>query len=1094
MKRFVSTAFVLALATAALLASASARELDRELRRDSAEGEQAPPPPTPIMTEKSAGTGPLDRLSFRPIGPATPSGRVDDFAVLESDPTTFYVAMATAGVYKTTNAGTTFTSVFDNEGTGSIGAVAIAPTDANLVWVGTGEANNRQSSSWGDGIYKSTDGGRSWKNMGLRNSRQIAKIIVDPVDFNVVYAAVLGDLWSAGGERGVYKTADGGLTWARVLHVDDDTGATELVMDPSNNKTIYTATYQRRRMQWGMNGGGPGSNIWKSADGGATWTKLDSGIPAGPKGRIGLDVYRRNPNILYARVEHETESGVYRSDNGGATWRKTSTTNPRPMYFGVIKIDPQTDSRIYVPGVSLHVSDDGGKTFRDDGAERIHVDHHALWINPRDPRHVMIGNDGGVSISHDRSATWVWLPNLLGAQAYHVEFDMQTPYHVCAGLQDNNTWCGPSAVRTNSGVNNDDWYVISGGDGFQPLMDPTDARIVYAESQDGRMSRTDRFTNERQTVRPEPAEQKPGDTSGLYRFNWDTAMQLSPFDPATIYIGANMVLKSSDRGRSYQPISPDLTTNTDRETLSIMGLVGKDIKLAKHDGVTTWGNIVTLEESAAKQGVVWVGSDDGVVSVTQDAGKTWTNVTSKIPGVPKWTYVGDVLPSRVQAGTAYVAFDGHRGGDYNTYVFSTADFGATWKSISSNLPKGEVARGLAEDRKDPNILYLGTETALWVSFNKGAQWTRIKANLPTMPIYEIKQHPRDNDLILASHARGIWVLDDPTPIQEWAKSEGADAHLFNTEPATIMNQANDQMKGFEGDRLFLGLNPAPGATLAYRLKADAKDVKLTIKDASGSTVRELTGTSAPPAASDLRDRNKAGLNIVKWDLRIQPLKPLPPPPGAPAGGGQGGGGGGGGFGGGGNNGPYVLPGTYKATLNVNGRDAQTIDVVVKGDPQITINDADRRMWFETARDLHQLQAKANDVAEMVQNAFAQVQLIQQQTRGVTLSANAKQELDNVVKEFEAVRRRLGLGQQGGGGGFGGNTENLRGRFGQMKGQIMGSTAVPTNTQMMQVREVRAALPGLIDQANAVVAKVPGLVKNLVGTGSMFPALKPVPKG
>jgi photosystem II stability/assembly factor-like uncharacterized protein len=1090
MNRFAATTVILALATAALIASASARGLGAELRRDSAEaafgsdGEQAPAPPTPVYTEKSAGNGPLDRLWFRPIGPATPSGRVDDFAVLENDPTTFYVAMATAGLYKTTNAGTTFTPVFDHEGSGSIGAVAIAPTDANLVWAGTGEGNNRQSSSWGDGIYKSTDGGRSWKNMGLRNSRQIAKIIVDPVDFNVVYVASLGDLWSAGGERGVYKTTDGGVTWNRVLHVDDDTGATELVMDPANNKTIYTATYQRRRAQWGMNGGGPGSNIWKTTDGGGTWTKLESGIPAGPKGRIGLDVYRRNPNVVYARVEHETESGIYRSDNAGATWRKVSTTNPRPMYFGVIKIDPQTDSRIYVPGVSLHISDDGGKTFRSDGAERIHVDHHALWINPKDPRHLIIGNDGGVSISHDRSETWVWLPNLLGAQAYHVEFDMQTPYHVCAGLQDNNTWCGPSAVRTNSGIINDDWYVISGGDGFQPLMDPTDARIVYAESQDGRMSRTDRATNERTTVRPEPAEQKPGDTQSAYRFNWDTAMQLSPFDPATIYIGANLVLKSSDRGRSYQPISPDLTTNTDRETLSIMGVAGKDIKLAKHDGVTSFGNIVTLEESAAKQGVVWVGSDDGVVSVTQDAGKTWTNVTSKISGVPKFTYVADVLPSRAQAGTAYVAFDGHRGGDYDTYVFTTTDFGATWKSIASNLPKGEVARGLAEDRKDPNILYLGTETGLWVSWNKGGQWTRLKANLPTMPIYEIKQHPRDNDLILASHARGIWILDDPTPIQEWAKSESSDALLFNSEPATIMNQANDQMKGFEGDRLFLGQNPAPGATLAYRLKSDAKEIKVTIKDASGSTVRELTGT-------DTRDRNKTGLNIVKWDLRVQPLRPLPPPPGEPAG--QQGGGGGGGFGGGGNNGPYVLPGTYKATLSVNGRDANTIDVIVKGDPEISITDADRRIWFDTARELHTLQAKANEVAEMVQNAFAQVQTIQNQTRDANLSAGQKQQLDAVVKEFEAVRRRLGLGQQGGGG-FGGGNENLRGRFGQLKGQIMGSTAQPTNTQMMTVREVRAALPGLIDQANAAVAKVPGLVKDLVGAGVIFPAIKPVQKG
>jgi photosystem II stability/assembly factor-like uncharacterized protein len=1041
---------------------------------------QAPPRPTPIMTEQSAGTGPFDRLWFRSIGPATPSGRVDELAVLESDPTTFYVGMATAGVYKTTNAGTTFTPVFDHEGSGSVGAIAIAPTDANLVWVGTGEANNRQSSSWGDGVYKSTDGGRSWKNMGLRGSKQVARIIVDPVDFNVVYVAAPGDLWGPGGERGVYKTSDGGVTWTRALHVDDDTGATDLVIDPHNNKTLYAATYQRRRQQWGMNGGGPGSGIWKSTDAGHTWARIETGLPAGPKGRIGLAIYRGNPNVLYATVEAPGDSGVFRTDDAGGSWRKLSDVNPRPMYFSQIRIDPQTDSRIYVLGVQLHVSDDGGRTFRNDGAARIHVDHHAMWINPRDPRHIIIGNDGGVSISHDRSQTWVWMPNVLASQAYHVEFDMQTPYHVCAGLQDNNTWCGPSAVRTNSGIHNDNWYVISGGDGFQPLMDPTDARIVYGESQDGRMSRVDRFSNERTTIRPEPAELKPGEPSP-YRFNWDTAMQLSPFNPSTIYIGANLVLKSTDRGRSYQPISPDLTTNTDRATLSIMGVRDPDIRIARNDGITFFGSIVTLEESSAREGVVWVGSDDGVVSVTQDAGKTWANVTSRIPGVPKWTYVSDVLPSRAAAGTAYVSFDGHRGGDFSTYVFVTTDYGATWRSIAGNLPKGEVVRGLAEDRRNPDVLYLGSETGLWVSLNRGGQWTRIKANLPTMPIYEIKQHPRDNDLILGSHARGIWILDDLSPIQEWAKAEDADAYLFSSEGGTAMNMANDQMKGFEGDRLFLGENPAPGATLAYRLRAEARDVRLTIKDASGATVRELSG-------ADVRDRHTAGLNIVKWDLRVAPLRPLPPPPGAPAGGG---GGGGGGFGGGGNNGPFVLPGTYRATLTVNGRDAQTVDVAVKADPLIEITDMDRRTWFETARDLHQMQARANDAAELVQNAFAQVGLLQQQTRGQKLAPNVQQQLDAVVKEFEAVRRRLGLGQQGGG--FGGSPENVRGRIGQLKGQVMASTAVPTNTQMMQIRDVRAQLPGLIDQANAAAARVPGLVKEMVGSGALFPALKPVPK-
>lgn len=1041
---------------------------------------QAPPRPTPVWTEGSKGTGPLDRLAFRAIGPATPSGRVDDLAVLESDPSTFYVGMATAGVYKTTNAGTTFTPVFDHEGSGSIGDVTVAPTDGNLVWVGTGEANNRQSSSWGDGVYKSTDGGRSWKHMGLRDSRQIPRIVIDPVDFNVVHVAAIGDLWSPGGERGVYKTTDGGLSWRRTLHVDADTGATDLVMDPLNNKTLYAATYQRRRAQWGMNGGGPGSTIWKSTDGGETWAKIEAGLPAGPKGRIGLDIYRRNPSVLYAVVEHPEESGVYRTDDAGASWRKLSTTNPRPMYFSQIRVDPQTDSRIYVLGVSLHVSDDGGRTFRGDGAERIHVDHHAMWVNPNDPRHLIIGNDGGVSVSHDRSATWVWLPNLLGAQAYHVEFDMQSPYHVCAGLQDNNTWCGPSAVRTNSGINNDDWYVISGGDGFQPLMDPTDSNIVYGESQDGRMSRIDRTTNERTVVRPEPPEQKPFESSAPYRFNWDTAMQLSPFDPKTIYIGANVVLKSSDQGRSYQPISPDLTTNTDREALSIMGVAGKEIRIAKHDGVGSFGNIVTLEESAARAGVVWVGSDDGVVSVTQDAGKTWTNVTSKMSGVPKFTYVSDVLPSRAAAGTAYVTFDGHRGGDYGTYVFSTTDYGATWRSIVGNLPKGEVARTIAEDRKNPDLLYLGTETGLWVSFNRGGQWTRLKANLPTMPIYEIKLHPRDNDLILASHARGIWILDDLGIIQQWSKAADAQvAVAFEPDPVMAFNPANDQMKGFEGDRVFLGQNPAPGATLAYRLRADAKDVKWTIRDGGGRVLREIGGEAT-------KDRNKAGLNIVKWDLRVEPVRPLPPPPGAPPAAG------GGGFFGATNNGPFVPPGTYRAALSVDGKDVQTVNVAVTGDPDVKISDVDRKVWFDTALDLQQLQQKANEAAELAQNANAQLQQLQEQVRNQTVPPAAKQSLDAVAKEMEVVRRRLGLAG-GQGGGFGGNTENVRGRIGQLKGAIIGSTAVPTTTQLMQIREVKAALPIVIDQANAVAAKMPGLVKELIGAGAIFPALKPVGK-
>jgi photosystem II stability/assembly factor-like uncharacterized protein len=1034
---------------------------------------QAPARPTPVMTEDSRGDGPFDRLAFRPIGPATPSGRVDDVAVLESDPSTFYVGGATGGIYKTTNGGTTFTPVFDHEGSGSIGDLAVAPTDGNLVWAGTGEPNNRQSSSWGDGVYKSTDGGRSWKNMGLRESKQIARIVIDPKDFDTVYVAALGDLWASGGERGVFKTTDGGLTWQRVLLVDDRTGATDLVMDPSNSKTLYAATYQRQRQPWGMNGGGPGSAIWKSTDAGRNWTKLETGIPTGDKGRIGLDIYHTNPDVLYATIEHPDEAGIYRSDDGGATWRRTSNLNPRPMYFSQIRIDPRTDSRIYVLGVQLHVSDDGGKTFSNDGAARIHVDHHAMWINPADPRHIVIGNDGGVSITHDRAETWTWLPNLLLAQAYHVEFDMQTPYHVCAGLQDNNTWCGPSAVRTNSGIHNDNWYVISGGDGFQPLMDPTDPDIVYGESQNGRVNRIDRTTNERTVIRPEPAEQE----KTTYRFNWDTAMQLSPHDPRTVYVGANVVLRSPDRGVSYEAISPDLTTNAARDTMSIMDTPDKDIGIAKHDGVSDWSSIVTLQESPIKAGIIWTGSDDGVVSVTRDAGKAWANVTANVSGVPKNTYVSDVVPSRYAEGTAYVTFDGHRGGDYGTYAFVTTDFGATFRPIVNNLPKGEVVRAIQEDPKAADVLYLGTETGLWVSWNRGGQWTRLKANLPTMPIYEIKVHPRDNDLILASHARGIWILDDLAPIQQWARAVSAGTFVFEPEAAVVFNPANDQMKGFEGDRLFLGPNPAPGTTLAYRLGADAKTVKWTIRDGGGSVVRELDGAA-------MRNRNKAGLNIVKWDLRVQPLRPLPP--GATAGGPAGGGGGG--FGGGGNNGPFVLPGSYRATLSVDGKDVQSVDVTVKGDPEVEITDADRKVWFDTARNLHELHQRVTDGAEVVQTSSAHLATLQQQSRGVTLQPSIKQSLDALSKELEGLRIKFGLG--GGGGGFGGGAANLRGRIGQLKGAVTGSTSVPTSTQLMQIREVTAELPRALEEANAAAAKVPGLVKEMISTGALFGSPKP----
>ena len=1042
MKRIIITS-ALALATAAGLAAQS-------------------PAPAP--------SSPFDGLKLREIGPATPSGRIDDFAVLESNPAVFYVATATAGVWKTTNHGTTFEQVFDSKTTSSIGDIAIAPNDANLIWVGTGENNNRQSSSWGDGVYKSGDGGKTWTHAGLADSKHIARIIVDPMDYSTVYVAALGSLWGPGGERGVYKTTDGGQTWTRVLNVDEQTGATELVMDPSNNKVLYAATYQRQRATWGMNGGGPGSAIYKTSDAGRTWAKLTSGIPQGPMGRIGLDVYRKDPNVVYARIEHETEGGVYRSDDAGATWRKLSSTNPRPMYFSQIRIDPQNDHRIYVLGVQLHVSDDGGKTFRADGAERIHVDHHAMWINPNDSSMIFVGNDGGASISYDRSKTWVWMPNLPVAQFYHVAYDNQVPYHVCGGLQDNNTWCAPSAKRNEHGIANDDWYIIGGGDGFQAQMDPTDPRILYAESQDGRMNRVDRVTNERKSIRPEAPEGE-----AAYRWNWDTPVRISQHNPATIFVGGNRLFKSTDRGHSWKAISPDLTTNTDRETLSLMGIVAKEFKIAKHDGVQSYGNLVQFSESPRKPGIYYTGSDDGVVSVSRDDGANWANVTSKVPGLAKNAYVAKLEASRFEDGTVYAAFDAHRTNDFGTYVYASTDFGQTWRSIAGDLPKGQVVRTVTEDLKNPEVLYLGTESGLFVTTDRGRHWMRLDS-FPTVPVYEITLHPRENDMIVATHGRGVWILDDLAPFQQFAKAQQTDAFVFEPEVVSHQLASGERMKDFEGNRLFLGENPARGARISYYLKSAPKDLRLTVKDASGAVVREISGDAT-------KNARKAGINTVVWDGRIKPLPPMRN---------QQGGGGGGGFFGNINNGPLVLPGTYRVSLSVDGRETQTANLRVQGDPEIQITDADRKTHFDTVLALHALQGTMNEAADVVLDMNKQIDSINDALKGqANVPGSLKTMIAELDKQVDELRTRLGVSGQGGFGG-GGNT-NVRGRVGQLKGQVMNSTSLPTETQTRLASDVRAAASKVVDEVNAAVAKFPSLYKELATSGMYPMPLKPIGK-
>ena len=1041
-------------------------------------GAQAPAPSVADTTWKG---GPFDKLKFRNIGPTGPSGRVDDFAVLERDPNVFYIATATGGLWKTENGGITLTPVFDSASAISIGDVTIPADDPNLVWVGTGENNNRQSSSWGDGVYKSADGGRSWKKMGLGESKQIARIVIDPTDHDVVYVAALGDLWRPGGDRGIFKTTDGGLTWSKVLDPGADAGGTDLIMDPGNNKVLYAATYQRRRASFGFNGGGPNSGIWKTTDAGRTWTRLAKGLPDGSMGRIGLDIYRTNPNIVYARVEHEKQGGVYRTDDAGSSWRKMGSHNGRPMYFGIIRVDPRNDLRVYLPETPLGVSDDGGKTFRFDGAERIHVDHHAMWIDPNNSNHMLIGNDGGVSVTRDKGRKWQWFPHLPIAQFYHVGYDMQTPYNVCGGLQDNNSWCGPSRVRHTEGISDADWWSLPGGDGFVNLIDPTDARIIYTSSQEGYVSRMDKVTGEQKSIRPEaPASEKP------YRWNWDTPFIISPHDAATVYIGANRLFKSTDRGQSWKVMSADLTTGVDRDTLQLMGSKLADVKLARNDGVEQYSTLFTIAESRLKAGLIYTGSDDGQVQVSRDGGANWANLTAKIPNAPKWAYVSRVAPSRFDEGAVYVTFDSHRTGDYGTYVYASTDFGATWKSIVANLPKGEVARSITEDQKVGDVLYLGTETGLYVSINRGRSWNRVKANLPTVPVYEITLHPRDNAMLLATHGRGIWILDDLTPFQEGARAQVSDAYLFPMPQAFQQSYGSFRYYSSQGDMQFLGPNPPLAAPFAYWLKTKADSVRIVIKDGAGNQVRELKG-------DDVKEGLAAGMNTVSWDFRIEPI---PAPKGDSAAGSSPFGGGAGGGPNRGTRGPSVLPGNFNASLVVNGKEVASRSFAVHGDREVTITDADRTRRFELLREGQRLEARLTEASSATRTTNTQfAQIKRALADSTTVPAALRAAHDSLAKELEPLKKKFYIRDEGDTSEF--TSAEFRNvitfKLGGLLGGIGGATMPVSEGDAAQWNEVKAEVPAVIDQVNALVAKLKPFYARLLEAG-LYPAVpKPVQK-
>jgi photosystem II stability/assembly factor-like uncharacterized protein len=1080
--------------------------------------------------------GPFDTLHFRPIGPASMSGRISDLAVYEANPAIFYVGTAHGGVWKTTNSGTTFEAQFQDQGLISIGDITVSQSNPDLVWVGAGESNNRQSTSWGDGVYKSTDGGKTYTHMGLRTSRHVNRILIDPRNNDVVLVAATGPLFGAGGDRGIYKTTDGGKNWKQVLKVDDDTGGNDLVMDAQNNQVLYATTYQRRRTACCMNGGGPGSGVWKSTDGGDSWKRLQGGgWPDGPLGRIAVDVYRKRPNILYALVEGPTPAagrggrggpageeapppppggrsmlvttltpasatGLYRSDDAGTTWRKVNDENPRPMYFSQVRIDPNDPDVVLYGGVGLHFSSDAGKTVHVDIAESIHDDVHAIWIDPANSNHVLNGNDGGLAVSWDQAKTWNFFPNIPVGLFYHVSVDNATPFNICGGMQDNYSWCGPSAVRGAAGIAGFNWTTMQGGDGFVALQDPSDYRIAYSESQDGNMVRIDRVTGETVSMRPiaGPGEQP-------IRWNWDTPLVLSPHNSSILYAAGNKVFRSSNRGHTWESIGGDLTSNANRDEVVTMGLKGSDITISKNDGIQAWPTIIAFSESPKRPNLLYAGTDDGIVQVSRD-GKSWTNVTDKIPNLPKGMWVSEVVPSRYDEGTVYATFDGHRQNDYETYIYVSKDFGQTWQSAAGNL-KGESVKTLTEDQKNPDVIYIGTETGLFVSTDRAKSWTRIKANLPTVRIDEITQHPRDNAMVLATHGRAIWVLDHLEPIQEYAAARAAttDARLFTPPPyAMYRRPARDRNYEFWGDQTFYGENPPAAAILSWINNKPVGEVALKITDATGRDIREITGT--------VLEKNKgAGIQTACWDLRVQPAPAAPaadgrggrgergqtgPPPGqtpfaaatqapSPFGPscGAGGGGGGGGFGGGGLPvaGPFVPAGNYRIALVVDGKTVDTKSLRVTDDPDVLLTQVERKRMFDMAMEMHAMQPRVNEAGA------AHASLTRQVTELTTtlgsrsdVPAEVKTSVESLSKELASQAPKLALpagGRGGGGGGRGGANESLGAKLGQAKNGLM-ATMTPGEQTTTAYSSVKADLPKAVADLNATIAKAATLKETL----------------
>ncbi len=1053
-------------------------------------------------------SGLVSSLKFRNIGPAWASGRIADFAVNPKNNKEYYVAVASGHVWKTENNGTTWSPVFDNYGAYSIADVECDPNNFNIVWVGTGENNHQRALGYGDGIYKSVDGGKSFKNMGLKQSRQIGGIVIDPRNSNTVFVAAEGSAWGPGGERGLYKTTDGGETWKKVLEISENTGVNNVKTDPSNPDLMYATSEQRRRHWFTKIGGGPESAVYKSVNGGETWNKIVEGLPSVDIGGMGIDISPVDPNVVYLIVEAaEGKGGFFRSTNKGESWDKMSDYTSSGQYYNEIYCDPKNVDKVYSAETVSRFTKDAGKTWTTISTDGRHVDDHAIWIDSNDTEHFMIGGDGGIYETWDGSATFDFKENLPVTQFYRVNVDNALPfYNVYGGTQDNNSMVGPSRNLTRDGVLNDEWLVTLGGDGFWVAADPENTDIIYTEYQYGNVSRFDKKSGEGISIKP---RERKGELT--YKWNWNAPMFISSHKPTRLYIAANKVFRTDDRGDSWKVISDDLTTQTDRNSFPVMGKYWPAEAVAKDISTSQWGTIVALDESKLKEGLLYAGTDDGVISVTENGGQSWEQVKS-LAGVPQYTYVSDLCADRFDENVAYAAFNGIQSDDFKPYIFKSADKGKTWSSITGNLPENGTVHTIVQDNIRKELLFAGTEFGIYFTIDNGKNWVQFKSGLPTIAVYDIAIQERESDLAIATFGRGFYILDDYSPLREIAEElKEKEAQIFPVKDALMFVQTSN--KDNQGSAYYKAPNPDFGATITYYLKEASKTKKeirkekekelfkegqpipqptwreleleekeekphliFTIYDSENNVVRQITQSPSK------------GVNRMNWDMRYAmpttaSVSGSFSPVESGGRGGRRGGGGGGGI--------LVMPGKYKIDMQLwqNGelkKLVEPVEFTCRKLDNTTLPADNYNENVQFARQVNKLAIAMQGSNRLLGELTTKVENMKQ---AIYTTPGASQDLMNKARalsvELEALNFKLnGVAAKASAEETPPSQVALNDRLGDITYAHMGSTSGITGTEKMNYEILKEEFPPVLDTLKRIVeTDIPALEADLNKIGA-----------